>query len=128
MTGDLIRITVPAKPEYVITIRMAIASVAARLDYDVDTIEDIKSGAAEVCILFLNATSKPEYFDITISTEKEFSITIKGIGDGLLDIVPVNEEVNVLAKCLIEEFYDQSKFDYEGDRLKSVTISKHLAA
>ena len=128
MTGEMIKITVPAKPEYLMTIRMAISSVASRLEFDVDTIEDIKSGAAEACILFLNSKTKPAYFDISVATEKDLTITVRGIGEGLLDIIPINEEVDVLAKCLIEEFYDHSSYEYDGDRLKSVTITKRYAA
>jgi len=128
MTDDTVKITVPAKPEYLITIRMAVSSIAARLDYDMDMIEDIKAGASEACILFINSLQKPAYFDITVFTEKDFTINIKGIGDGLLDIVPVDKEVNELAKCLIKEFYDEFSYDYDGDKLNSVTLTKHLTA
>ena len=51
MTGDQINLTLPARPEYILTIRMAVSTIAARLDFDIDTIEDLKAGAAEACIL-----------------------------------------------------------------------------
>ena len=129
MTGDLIKLTLPARPEYLLTIRMVVSSVASRLDFDIDTLEDMKAGAAEACILLLNAKNKPERFDITILIDQSFTIIIEGSGNAETDSQPGNpEDIELLAKCLIEEFYDEFAFDYKDDDLKSVTIKKHIAA
>lgn len=46
---DLLRFSVPGKPEYVSTIRMAISSVASNLGFDVEAIDDIKVAVSEAC-------------------------------------------------------------------------------
>ncbi len=129
MTGDLIKLTLPARPEYLLTIRMAVSSVAARLDFDMDTLEDLKAGAAEACILLLNAKNKPERFDISILVDETFTVMVEGSGSSEAGIGSDSpEDIELLAKCLIEEFYDEFAFDYNGEDLKSVTIKKHFAA
>lgn len=46
---DFLRFSVPGKPEYVSTIRMAISSVASNLGFDVEAIDDIKVAVSEAC-------------------------------------------------------------------------------
>jgi serine/threonine-protein kinase RsbW len=42
-------LTVPGKPEYVSTVRLAVSSLAAKSGFDVETIEDIKVAVSEAC-------------------------------------------------------------------------------
>ena len=46
---DLLKFSVPGKPEYVRTIRMAVSSVASNLGFDVEAIDDIKVAVSEAC-------------------------------------------------------------------------------
>ncbi len=46
---DLFKFSVPGKPEYVGTIRMAISSLANQAGFDVEAIEDIKVAVSEAC-------------------------------------------------------------------------------
>lgn len=46
---DLFKFSVPGKPEYVGTIRMAISSLANSLGFDIEAIEDIKVAVSEAC-------------------------------------------------------------------------------
>ena len=47
--ADLLRFTVPCKPEYVGVVRMAISSAANSAGFDIEDIEDIKVAVSEVC-------------------------------------------------------------------------------
>jgi len=47
--ADLLRFTVPCKPEYVGVVRMAISSAANTAGFDIEDIEDIKVAVSEVC-------------------------------------------------------------------------------
>ena len=47
--ADLIRFSVPGKPEYVGVVRLAISSAANTAGFDVEDIEDIKVAVSEVC-------------------------------------------------------------------------------
>ncbi len=47
--ADLLRFTVPGKPEYVGVVRLAVSSAANTAGFDVEDIEDIKIAVSEVC-------------------------------------------------------------------------------
>ena len=47
--ADLIKLSVPGKPEYVGTVRMAISCLANIAGFDVEAIEDIKVAVSEAC-------------------------------------------------------------------------------
>jgi len=46
---DQLKMVVPGKPEYVSTVRMAAASVAANAGFDIEAIDDIKVAISEAC-------------------------------------------------------------------------------
>jgi serine/threonine-protein kinase RsbW len=46
---DLLKFSVPGKPEYVGTIRMAISCLANSVGFDIEAIEDIKVAVSEAC-------------------------------------------------------------------------------
>ena len=46
---DLLKFSIPGKPDYVQMVRLAIASVAAKADFDMEAIEDIKVSVSEAC-------------------------------------------------------------------------------
>lgn len=56
--SDSIELTVPFKAEYVSVVRLAASGVANRLGFDIETIEDIKVAAAEVCNKLVREGSK----------------------------------------------------------------------
>lgn len=47
--ADLLRFTVPGKPEYVGVVRLAVSSAANTAGFDVEDVEDIKIAVSEVC-------------------------------------------------------------------------------
>lgn len=125
MIGDKIKLYLPARAEYILTIRMAVSAIATRLNCSLDVIEDLKAGAAEACIMFLNLPIVPVSFDITISISSDFSFEVSGVGETSFDSVD-GEEAAILSKCLIEEFYEKSDFSYEGETLKKILISRKI--
>ncbi|MGI6727102.1 MAG: ATP-binding protein [Anaerovoracaceae bacterium] len=46
---DILRLSVPGKPEYVGTVRMAISCLANSVGFDIESIEDIKVAVSEAC-------------------------------------------------------------------------------
>lgn len=125
MKHDRIVLTLPAKAEYILTVRMLMSSVASRMDFSVDTIEDIKAGAAEACILFLSSKIVPETLNLQVLASDDFRlvITSEGKSDRHADIEGNGEE---LAKCLIEEFYDDAKYVYDNDALTKIELVKRV--
>ena len=47
--ADLLRFTVPGKPEYVGAVRLAVSSAANTAGFDFEDVEDIKIAVSEVC-------------------------------------------------------------------------------
>ena len=46
---DILKFSVPVKPEYVKTVRLAISSLANCAGFDVEAVEDIKVAVSEAC-------------------------------------------------------------------------------
>ncbi|MEX1308365.1 MAG: hypothetical protein AB1Z19_07550 [Eubacteriales bacterium] len=123
MKHNRIFLALPAKAEYILTVRMLVASVASRMSFSVDTIEDIKSGAAEACILFLTTKNAPELLNIEVTADDKFVVTITG--EGLAESAQeVDRDGEELAKCLIEEFYDRADYEYDKDTLAKIVLVK----
>ena len=57
MNADVIYLTIPAKPEYVLTVRLAVSGIANRAGLDIESIEDLKVCVAEGCILLIGEDS-----------------------------------------------------------------------
>lgn len=51
--GDTVTVTVPAEGAYLALLRMVTAGLAARLDFNVDEIEDLKIAVDEACAMLL---------------------------------------------------------------------------
>jgi serine/threonine-protein kinase RsbW len=47
--SDVLKFSIPGKPEYVQMVRLAIASIAGKANYDIEAVEDIKEAVAEGC-------------------------------------------------------------------------------
>lgn len=49
--SDLLKLSIPGKPEYVQMLRLAVGSVAGQAQFDMETVEDIKVAVEEACKL-----------------------------------------------------------------------------
>jgi serine/threonine-protein kinase RsbW len=47
--ADTLKLMVPGKPEYVRTVRLAVSSLANKIGFDIEAIEDIKVAVSEAC-------------------------------------------------------------------------------
>ena len=56
-TGDVVEVVVPADSAYVGVVRSLVAGVAARLDLDLDHVEDLRLAVSEAAALVLGATA-----------------------------------------------------------------------
>jgi len=55
---DKIELALPFKAEYVSTARLIVSSIANRVGFDIDTVEDIKVAVSEVCSKIVSVGSK----------------------------------------------------------------------
>mgnify|MGYP001183366107 CR=1 FL=1 len=58
MNSDYIEMIIPAKPEYLGVIRLAVSGIANRMGYAYDEIEDIKVAVTEACTNAVNHAYK----------------------------------------------------------------------
>lgn len=72
---ERIRAEVPAKPEFVHILRSVAASVAARLDFPFDVIEDLRLAVDEACAQLLAIRPRASNLDVSIGmTDKGIEI------------------------------------------------------
>lgn len=74
---DTIELTLPFKAEYVSTARLVASSVANRVGFDIEVIEDIKVAISEVCSKIVNIGSRitDTYKIVFVISGKEVKIT-----------------------------------------------------
>jgi serine/threonine-protein kinase RsbW len=48
-TAEKVELRIPARAEFLSVARLTVAAIASRMDFDVDAIEDIKTGVGEAC-------------------------------------------------------------------------------
>lgn len=68
MNGDVIRLQFPARPDYILAVRLAVSAIAQRIGFDIEDIEDIKVASAEACVLLLS--SNPELISVSLTVDK----------------------------------------------------------
>ena len=82
-SGDAVRITVPARAEFLHVVRTVVGSVAARNDLTIDAIEDLRIAVDEACAQLLQARGG------------EVTVTIAGRGGVVETVCSTDAEVSV---------------------------------
>lgn len=52
---DTIKLTIPAKAQYLLTARLASSSIGARINMTIGDVDDLKTAVAESCILLIGS-------------------------------------------------------------------------
>lgn len=124
MKEDIINIRIPAKSDYISTVRLAVSGIAGNMDYDVNEIEDIKSCVAESCIMLLCST-ECESIGIDIRAKDEISVDVECIfqenhqAEG--SCAEFSSEVS---RIMIEALSDESEFIEDDGMLRRISFSK----
>ena len=74
-----IRLSIPAKAENVLAIRLFASGLAMRQGYDINKIEDIKTAISESCVMLLSGSEGGDLF-IGIDTQDCFEIVLNKVG------------------------------------------------
>ena len=118
--GDIITMTLPAKPEYLLAVRLAVSAIAERTGFNIDDIEDIKVASAEAYTLLLTAGRSEIAIRITAGDGIELELCAKG--DPMP--VPAAAEGNDLSQYLLEALVDTCTFTKEDDTVTGVSFYK----
>lgn len=101
-----IKLRIPAKAENVLAIRLFVSGLAARCDFDIQKIEDIKTAISESCVLLLNGAQDGELL-ITVDSEEDLAIVLNLAGAIPGEKNP--EYMPELSKMLLEGLADDAK-------------------
>jgi serine/threonine-protein kinase RsbW len=63
--NELVELRVPSRPEWVALARLAAATVANRLRFSIEEIEDVKLAVAEACTAVIAHEGHGEFIDVT---------------------------------------------------------------
>lgn len=102
MSKDVFNITLPAKAEYLSVVRLTTSAIAAKSDFTIDKIEDLKLCISEICNMAIKSGNNDEFDIEYLLGEDEIKVCLKG-----LEIVPENikdyEISEMILKALIED-------------------------
>ena len=131
--SDVLKFSIPGKPEYVQMVRLAIASIAGKANFDVDAVEDIKAAVAEACkIVFCHGFEgfSTRYEIICEIEEESMTITASDACSGH-DLVKSNKPCDKcpdegnLSVAVMETLMDSVKIDIDADGNKNIIMVKN---
>ena len=128
--SEKFRFTVPGRPEYVSTIRLAVESVAASCGFDILEIDDIKTATGEACQLVschgMEGFAKEYTVECDVDPGK---ITVRVINDTKELLAKINKRCldcpneGEIGKLLIRTLMDSVEVNCDNDQ-KIITMVK----
>jgi len=124
----------PGKPDYVGTVRMAVAHVASHAGFDIEAIDDIKVAVSEACtnIICHSHTHADFTYDVIIERdERSLAITVKdsGIGfdtEGYVEPVPGETRGSGMGIFILRALMDEVDIKSELGVGTNIRMTKHL--
>ncbi|MEX1377869.1 MAG: hypothetical protein AB1Z23_10430 [Eubacteriales bacterium] len=119
---DIIKLTIPAKAQYLLTARLASSSIGARINMTIGDVDDLKTAVAEGCILLI---SSGRYTDISIEytiKDNTAKCEIKGLTERE-DAVEADIETD-LSKYILEATTSELEIHKAGDTVDYVKFVK----
>ena len=120
MNGDVIRLQFPARPDYILAVRLAVSAVAERVGFDIEVIEDLKVASAEACTLLLSAGAQQIDLSLTVQNGLELLFEAQGSAPGR------SSESDGLSQYLLDALVDKCELKSSGDAVHSVRLLKTL--
>lgn len=126
--NDIIKLEFPAKPDYILAIRLAVSAIAERAGFHVEDIEDLKVATAEACMLLLG--SHPDTMEIRIELNGGMHIDLDSTGK--IRGTEAEDEAAELSRYLLEALVDECAFlentaeDGYRDGIRSIRFFKKL--
>jgi serine/threonine-protein kinase RsbW len=123
---ECIELTLPSNSAYVSAARLTASSIANRMGFNTEEIEDIKAAVSEACTYIIKQTP--------YSISKQFKIQFKLIPNALeinltLERPSKSNDVygdNTLGIMMIEALMDKILFSNDEDSILNITMTKVL--
>jgi hypothetical protein len=118
-TDDEVRLTVPAKPEFLRMARVTAAGLAGRLGFSYDEIEDLRLAIDELCFGLTGPTGRPGTVSI-VYLVGDAGLVVEGRGHFPIDLVPVG--LTELSRVILSALVDEHELvsDPDGPRFRLV--------
>ena len=120
MKKDVVLLSVPAKPDYILAVRLLVSAVAERAEFSFNDIEDIKVASAEACTLLL--AENPSQLDVEITVEDSLCVCIQAKDPS--GRKKEMDETSELSQYLLEALVDKCELDNQNGTLSKITIYK----
>jgi hypothetical protein len=111
VSKDKVMLSVPAKPDYIVAVRLLVSAIAQRADFSLDDIEDMKVASAEGCTILQIIVDKGIHVCLTAIEPK-----------GKLD---ESVEISELSQYLLEALVDKCDIVRDGEIVNSINIYKN---
>lgn len=121
MKKDVVLLTVPAKPDYILAVRLLVSAVAERAEFSFNDIEDIKVASAEACTLLL--AENPKELNVQITVEESLCVCIQAQEPAGSE--KEADEVTELSQHLLEALVDKCELDKQNGILNKIIIYKY---
>lgn len=124
--NDIIELTLPMNPAYVSAARLTVSSIANRMGFNIEDIEDIKAAVSEACTYLIKQ-------NMHTNPSKVFKLQFKIIQNSL-EIILTTEKIskdknpyedNSLGILMIEALMDKIDVFEENDILK-ISMIKNI--
>jgi serine/threonine-protein kinase RsbW len=132
--SERLKMTVPGKPEFVGTVRIAAAHMASLAGFDIEAIDDIKVAISEACTnIVCHSHENADFtYDVVIDLgENKLTITVKdtGVGFGVEEYVapvPGEERDSGLGIFIIKALMDEVDISSKLGAGTNIQMTKHL--
>lgn len=123
---ECIKLSFPVNAAYVSSARLTASSIANRMGFDIDEIEDIKTAVSEACTYIIST--------LTATINSNFEISFRLTGDTLqIGILTQGAAVSqdademslVMIKALVDEFNIDDVRDAGKESIALTMIKKH---
>ncbi len=129
-----IELSIPHRSEYVSLIRLTVASIANRMGFDVEEIEDIKVALSEACSNAIKhgGCAEDENFTVQFTREQKrllISVADSGKGYSVESVEPPNTEIlneGGLGIFIIKSLMDDVRITSGNRQGTSITMIKNL--
>jgi len=122
--GEQIKLTLPVNAAYVSAARLTASSVANRLNFDIEEIEDIKVAVSEACTYII----KNPCFGSSDNFKIEFNVTRDCIKINLS--VESDKKVNIdddeMSLRVIKALMNNTDISYDGEVFNMTIEKKHI--
>lgn len=118
-----ITVSIPALPRYVHVLRAVVASVAARLDWPFDEIEDLRLMVDEACARLVEPEGGTATLTLRVVIE-DGALAIEASTDRRSDRWPPADPGQALSRQILSTLADEVRFDPVAGR-PSVRLRKH---